>query len=173
MSASSIRRDKTVGASSVELAKKEPDTRDSIELQREIHKDYEKNIFEAVDRGMKDFQGDFFIVVTTKKERIMQNVIRNIFFPRKTCPTPEYDQTVYHYIRKDDRLDFLWVVPAKDACQLLRVNALGVPKEERDLLYFVLSFYDGSLLRKAKKLNGEEIDSPLLERGHLWKIKNS
>lgn len=172
MSASSIKRDKTVGAHSVELAKKDPDTRDPIELQREIHKDYEKNIFEAVDRGLKEIHGDFFVVVTTKKERLMQNVIRNYFNPRKTCPTPEYDQTVYHYIRKDDKLDFLWVVPAKDACEMFRINALGVSENERDLLYFVLSFYDGSLLRQAKKLNGEEIDSPLLERGHLWKIKN-
>ncbi len=163
---------KTVGAHSSELLQKQPDTRDPIELQREIHKDYESNVIEAVDRGRKDFQGDFFIVVTTKKERLMQNVIRNYFHPRKTCPTPEYDQTVYHYKVKDLYIDFLWVIPSKDTCELLHLNMLGVSKEERDLLYFVLSFYDGSLLRQAKKLNGEEIDSPLLEEGHLWKIKN-
>lgn len=167
------KKKKTVGTSSSELSQKQPDTRDPIELQREIHKGYESNVIEAVDRGIKEIHGDFFVVVTTKKERLMQNVIRNYFSVRKTCPTPEYDQTVYQYFRKDDKLEFLWVLPSKDTCELLHLNMLGVSKEERDLLYFVLSFYDGSLLRKAKKLNGEESDSPLLEDGHLWKIKNS
>jgi len=159
---------KTIGANSVELSKKTPDTRDPIALEREINKDYEKNIFEAVERGLKEIHGgsrdcNFFVVVTTKKERLMPNVIRNYFCTRKTCPTPEYDQTVYHYLRKDDKLEFLWVVPSKDTCELLHLNALMVTQNERELLYFVLSFYDGSLLRKAKKLNGEVPDSPLLE----------
>lgn len=33
----------TVGKLATDLSKKEPDTRDPIELEREMHKDYEKN----------------------------------------------------------------------------------------------------------------------------------
>ena len=85
----------------------------------------------------------------------MHNVIRNYFFHRSTCPTPEWDQVVYYYKRADDALNFLWVIPSKDTCELLRENALMVAPDERDLLNFVLNFYDGTLERIAQKLNGE------------------
>ena len=38
-----------------------------------------------------------------------------------------------------------------------------VMPEERQLLQFVLDFADGSLFQLAKKLNGETIDSILLQ----------
>lgn len=162
---------KTVGSHAKELLEKEPESRDPIELEREMHKDYEKNVHEAIDRGKKEFDDDFYVVVTTKKERLMKNVIRNYFHARQTCPTPDYDQTVYCYSIKHELLEFLWVLPSKDTCQLLKDNALQVASDEKALLHFVLSFYDGSLLVKAKKLNGEQLDSPLLDNkeGRSWK----
>jgi len=153
----------TVGKISQDLLLKTPDTRDPIELEREMHKDYEKNIFECIERCKKEFFGDFYVVVTTKKERLMENVLRNYFFGRKTCPTPEWDQTVYRYFPKDDYLEFLWVVPSKDTCELYKQNALQVDPKERELLQYVLDFSDGTLLERAKKLNGERKESPLLE----------
>jgi hypothetical protein len=42
-------------------------------------------------------------------------------------------------------------------------NAIAIPESERELLNFVLDFQDGTLLKLAKKLNGEEEDSPLLK----------
>lgn len=162
---------KAVGAYAAELQQKEQETRDPIEIQREVHKDYEKHFMEALDTGKKNYPGDFFIVVTTKMERLMQNVIRNYFFPRQSCPTPEYDQAVYRYDRQSEMVEFLWVLPAKDVCEHLRINALMVAPEERELLFFVLSFYDGTLMVKAKKLNNELADSPLLnnKEGNAWK----
>lgn len=154
----------TVGKLATDLIKQEPATRDPIELQREIYKDYEKNLYESVNRGKKQYTTDFFVLVLTKKERLLQNVLRNYFFPRGTCPTPEYDQTVYKYYRGDDRLEFLWVIPSKDTCQLFRENALEIADAERELLDFILRFYDGSLLAYAKQLNNEKTDSILLEQ---------
>lgn len=145
----------TVGKISSALAQKEVPTKDPIELEREMHKDYERNIFECVDRCKKEYAGDFFVIVTTKKERLMQNVIRNYFFGRHSCPTPQYDQTVYRYNRKDECVEFLWVVPSKDTCELLRDNALQIDKSEKELLGFVLSFYEGTLDKEAMRLNGE------------------
>lgn len=153
---------KTVGQEAYSRLIKTPEKADPIELQRAMHEDYEKNINECIDRSLKDYYGDFYVVVTTKKERIMQNVLRNYFFGRKSCPTPEYDQTVYKYTRSGGDLEFLWVVPSKDTCELLRDNALNVAPEERVLRDFVLEFYDGTLLKKSKGLNGEEILTPLL-----------
>jgi hypothetical protein len=134
------------------------------EQMREQLKDYDKNIDTCLERSKKEFEGDFYIVVLTKKERLMQNVIRNYFAGRKSCPTPEYDQVVYRYNKKGNHLEFLWVVPAKDICTLMIQNALNLPSEQRMLLEFVMDFVDGTLFKKAKKLNGEKIDSPLLDK---------
>jgi hypothetical protein len=153
-SESTEKRD-TIGAISSELLSKESPTNDPIELEREMHKDYEANVYECVERGKKEFFGDFYVVVTTKKERLMQNVLRNYFFPRNSCPTPEWDQAVYFYSRKDEKIDFMWVIPSKDTCKLFKENALLIAPEEKELLQFILEFEDGTLLEKSRLLNGE------------------
>lgn len=153
----------TVGKLSQDLLLKTPETRDPIELEREMHKDYEKNIIECIDRGKKEMNGDFYVVVETKKEPKMPNVMRNYFFFRKSCPTPNYDQTLYRYHTSSDSIDFIWVIPSQDSCFMLRDNALLVPPEEKLLLDYVLAFSDGTLFKLCKKLNGEKDDSPLLE----------
>lgn len=133
------------------------------EQMQEQLKDYEHNVELAVKEGKKKYSHDFYVVVLTKKERLMQNVIRNYFFVRATCPTPEWDQTVYKYTFNGDGLEFMWVIPAHDVCQNLKDNALTIDKEERELLEFVMAFDDGRLLEIAKKLNGEKKDSLILE----------
>lgn len=149
---------KTVGAHSFELQQKDPDTRDPIELEREIHKtDYEKGVIEAIETGRRIYQSPFYVVVLTKKERLMQNVLRHYFIPRQSCPTATWDQVVYKFSVTDEKLDFLWTVPDKETCELFRSNALKIVQEERWLLQFVLDFYDGTLDGHAKKLNGEII----------------
>ena len=152
----------TVGKVSVDLAAQEAPTRDPIELERAIHKDYEDNIYLCIDRHKKDFIGDFYIVVLTKRERLLQNVLRHYFFGRATCPTPEYDQAVYKFHRNGEVIEFLWVIPSKETCEHFRLHALEVHDLERDLLKFVLDFYDDTLMKKAKMLNGEALDTPLL-----------
>jgi hypothetical protein len=146
----------TVGSLASDLLLKEPETRDPIELQRAIHeKEYEKNLFEAVERGKTLYKSPFYIVVVTKKERLMQNVLRNYFFPCQACPTPTWDQVVYRYTANDEKLEYLWNVPDKQTCELLKSNALQVVKEEQWLLKMVLDFADGTLDKKARIYNGE------------------
>lgn len=146
----------TVGKIATDLQQIEAPTRDPIELQREMQKGYLDELLSTTQTGKKLYTGDFFVVVLTKKERLLPNVLRNYFLHRKTCPTPTYDQAVYHFIASEDELRFLWVVPSKDTCQLLRDNALQVHDEERQLRDYVLQFYDGSLDRLCLKLNPEE-----------------
>lgn len=154
---------RTVGSHSYELQQKSHDIDHSPnEQMAEQLKDYDKNMEECVARSKKDFDGDFYVVVITKKERLMQNVIRNFFTGRKSCPTPEYDQSVYTYDRKLGHIKLLWVVPSKDTCFYMIQNALTLPSDQRVLLEFVMDFADNTLLRKAKELNGEKDDSPLL-----------
>ena len=154
----------TVGKISSDLIQKEPETRSPIEQMQENLTDYDRNIHQAIDTGKKAFFNDFYIVVITKKEPLMPNVIRNYFLTRLTCPTPDYDQTVYRYYRKDDLFAFLWVIPSTDACIYLKNNALHVKESERDLLNFVLEFADGSLFKLSKKLNEEKEESSEIEK---------
>jgi hypothetical protein len=85
----------------------------------------------------------------------MENVLRNYFGFRRSCPTPDYDQAVYKYSQKDDEVSFLWVVPSKDACMMMIANRMIIDPDERELKEFVLRFASGDLMRLAKLLNGE------------------
>lgn len=153
----------TVGSISSQLMQKQPETTSPIDQMREQLSDWDKNIWECIDRSKKDFIGDFYIIVITKNERLMKNVFRNFFYARLSCPTPDYDQTVYKYHRHDDEIEFLWVIPSRDASFYLKDNALYVAPQEQQLLKFVLDFADGTLFKLAKELNGEALTSPLLE----------
>ena len=146
---------KTVGAISIDLKENAPVNNDVIAQQREMLSDYEKNFFIALERGKKQFQDDFYVVVITKKERLMDNVIRNYFLVRESCATPEFDQIVYKYVKSNESIEILWTIPNKLACDSYRNSPLEVPKEEKVLLNNILSFYDGSLLILCKKLNKE------------------
>lgn len=49
-----MKRD-TVGKISQELSQKAPDSRNPIEIERELHKDYEASVLECLERGRKEF----------------------------------------------------------------------------------------------------------------------
>lgn len=150
-----MKRD-TVGKIASDLKKKETDnTHTPIDQMREQLTDYEKNLFECVEENKDNYSHDFYIVVLTKKERLMDNVLRNFFFARESCPTPGFDQAVYKYWKNDDYLDFLWVIPSKDTCEFMADYCLVIPDDQKDLLKFVLDFNDGTLLNRAKILNKE------------------
>jgi hypothetical protein len=130
-----------------------------------MHKDYERNIYECVEVHKKQIMHSFYVLVVTKREQLMQNVLRNYFFARTSCPSPDWDQTVYKYHYDDDAIEFLWVIPSRDTCELLKANAIHVAPEERDLLNFVLDFEDGTLLKYSKRMNGEVANSNILAEG--------
>ncbi len=146
---------KTVGKLSTDLIAKEPDTKSPIEQMRENLTDYDKHIWECVDRAKKDIPGDFFIEVITKREPLLQNVIRNYFGFRNSCPTPNYDHAVYRYTRSSEKLEFIWIIPDRETCHILVKHRYEVVPEEYELLDFVLRFATGQLFALCKKLNGE------------------
>lgn len=153
----------TIGKIASDLIQKPLETTSPIEQMREQLNDYDKNIIECVERNKITFLTDFYVVVLTKRERLMQNVFRNYFYARLSCPTPEWDQAVYRYNRRDDSIFFMWVIPSKQTCEEMVMNKHLIPPEEYKLLEYVLAFSDGTLLNIAKRLNGEKIDSIELE----------
>lgn len=156
----------TVGKVAVDLMSKAPDNVTPMEQMRENLTDYEKNVLECVERYKKVWpNNDFYVVVITKNEKLLPNVFRNFFTARLSCPTPDYDQTVYKYKRKDDNLIFMWVIPSRPACFYLKENSLEVDRQEQQLLKYVLAFESGELFKLAKDLNGEvDLETPLVKK---------
>jgi len=146
---------KTAGEHYLDLMQKNPEEVDVVEMQQEMQKDWIKNLIECVDANKKVFPEDFYVVIETKREVILANVIRNYFIGRKSCPTPNYDNTVWKYHRGEDRLEFLWVIPSRETCKVYMTNKDKVDPAEYELLSFIQQFADGTLLNKCKKLNGE------------------
>jgi hypothetical protein len=147
----------TVGKISSDLIKNAvDDTHSAHEQMQESLTDYDKNLFENIDLGKKNWPSqDFYVVVITKRERLMTNVLRNYFVARLSCPTPDYDQVVYEYDHSIDKVHFLWVIPCKGVCEGMIANPLGFPLEERQLLKYVLDYADGTLYKLSKTKNGE------------------
>lgn len=154
---------KKVGQLSAELLQKEPESRDPIEIERVMQKEYLDNLIECCQTHKQQFPGNFFVIVITKNEKLMPNVFRNYFYARQSCPTPDYDQSVFAYNREDDRLEYVWTIPSKDTCIHLLKNYNDVAESEKQLLNFVFQFAHGTLMELAKKYNGEREDSSFLE----------
>jgi len=160
------KKDKSLGEVSIDLALKSSGEKiEAIELQREIQKgvnskkSQDEELWDCVDRGRKDssIEKDFYVIILTKQERHLKNVLRFYYFYRQSCPTPTHDQTVFRYIRKGDELEFLWTVPDKVSTSAL-INALktgNVHPEQERLAYMSLAFIEGDLDTYCKKLNKE------------------
>ncbi len=155
----------TLGKIATDLIQKESHPVDVIEQTNEMLTDWDKNIEAAIQEGKTKYNYDFYIHVETKQEKLLQNVLRNYFFTRTTCPTPNYDQTIFKYHYKEDIPEFLWVIPSRMACKIIKAGALHLPEDQKELLGFVMDFDDGTLLKKCKELNGEQVDSTLLIKG--------
>jgi hypothetical protein len=157
-----VKERETVGKIASELMVKPVESETPFEQMSEQLSDWDKNIFECVERCKKYYAGDFYVVVITKKEKLMNNVIRNYFLGTIACPTPTWDQTVFAFNRSDESIDFLWTVPDKATCLVFSQYRTMVHPSEHQLLKFVLDFEDGTLLDIARKRNGETETPPVI-----------
>jgi hypothetical protein len=176
-----------IGKIATDILSKSQDKNTIIDVQREATKDYLTQIDWAIKHAKKQVDcshllgggrgheacaarealvGDMYVVVLTKKEALLQNVLRLSFHTRITCPTPDYNQTVFFYHDKTGDLEYLWTVPDEQTCAVFYDNAVDIVPAERQLLGFILDFLSGALLAEAKKRNGESklIDGIVLER---------
>jgi len=154
----------TVGAISQELLQKTQETHNAIDLEREMQKEYLQELIACITNWRSKFNKDFFVVVITKNEKLMPNVFRNYFIPRFSCPTPDYDQSVFKYHAATEDVEYIWSIPSKDACIHLLKNAHEVHKDELQLLHYIKDFASGKLYKLAKKLNGEAESTSEIEQ---------
>lgn len=166
---------KTVGQVAVELQQQANVPISAIEVAQAQEKEYLDNLMFAVKHARKEvkcpsweceqnckdrlaLKDDLFIEVLLKKEEKLENVLRNYFVVRKTCPLPFYDHTVYKYEAKKEDISYLWTVPDRETCMIFIENKNKIVPSEQSLLKMILMFEDGSLRRLAKKLNGETMN---------------
>ena len=154
-------KEKTVGQIYLE-AQATPDNEiDVAELTQKYFKEYEENLVKTIENGKKLYPDEpyFFIEDITKRERLMAKLIRHLILPRATCPTPNYDQTVFRYCKADDALEYIWTIPAPEVCREYIDSMLLLGPEDKELLQFILDFRDGKLELLARKLNNEEFQT--------------
>ena len=172
------------------LSKNDTHNLNPQEIQRAQEKEYLDNLVWSVRHAQKKIdcagienhdeckdrtplEGDFFVSSLLKKEKLLENVMRIYWVPSKTCPTPCYDQTVYRYDSIKDDIEFVWVVPDRETCLTFKENVAKIVPQEQGLLEFVLQFYDGSLYRKMKEFNGEQmVLGGTLKEDKIWHTAN-
>jgi len=163
---------RNLGAIVSELSLKTPDSLDPQEIQRATEQEYLNELIWCIKHAQKKsscrdtcdkecvnragLNGVFFIETLTKKEKILANTLRNYFIPRRSCPTPHFDQTLYRYDALKDDVEFIWCIPDQETCEIFRENKHIIVPKERDLLKNVLAYYDGSLFRMMKQFNNEK-----------------
>ena len=154
----------TVGKINLDLLPKAvDDTHCAVDQTEEQLKKFEDNFLSCLADGKQKFGQDFYIVVVTKREKLLTRVMRHTFIARKSCPTPHFDEAVYKYTYKDERIQFLWVLPDIETSNYLINNYLMLDPVERQLADFVLKYTDNELLHTAMKLNNEFPDNEILK----------
>lgn len=147
-----------LGKLAVEAMNKPLETTDAREQGAEMTKPYLEELRKSMEEGKVKFSDkDFFITVLTKREKLLQNVIRNYFIVRSTCPTPDYDQAVWHYKKEFDNVGFIWCIPSKTFCDHLVEEGYSLSPEYFELLQTVYDFRDGKLMEKAILFNREDV----------------
>jgi hypothetical protein len=154
----------TVGKLSVDLLSQADNKHTVSEQMHEQLNDYDKELYDCFYTQKSRYTGIFYIVVLTRGDRLLTNVVRHMFFARHSCPTPDYDQCVYQCHKDWPEPKFMWVIPCKDYCEYLR-DLITVPEEHASLYPYVRDFYDGTLLALCKKLNHETEDTGQLILG--------
>lgn len=133
---------------------------------KERERRYTEELLKCIEDHKKVYTNDFYIDVQKKTERLFKGKAHRLYFiGKQACPSPTNDQDVFKYYKNSEKLEHVWSVPDMYTCQMMLDDPLGVPKDQRDLLKFIYDFTDGTLLQRAKELNGETKSSPIIMKG--------
>ena len=144
---------KTAGAEAVKLLQEADGKQSVVETEKEANKGYLEQIWECVQsEPAKDWDKPFYVVVVTKKEKLLQNIIRRYFLARKTMPMPDYDQSVFLYYPKTEQLRYLWTLPDPEACHEFYHIGADVDPQELELQGFVIEFLDDKLYDRCAQI---------------------
>ena len=152
-------RTKSIGSQIINTYDKRKDnTHCAQEQVDEDLKGFPDQLLKCVENGKKHFDDNFYIQILFCLDRVLDGARKNIFVAQLSCPAPFYDQSVYKYHKKEDRLEFLWCVPDIDLCEFYRYNLNIVPDDEKELYANIMDFFSGKLAKREYFENhGEEV----------------
>ncbi len=126
---------------------------DTWETTQEREKEIMKNMAQFVATKKDEIKGDFFVMLLSKKEKFLEQVIRDRLFALRACPTPNYGQSIWKYHFADDRLEFIWTVPPKEVVMFLKRYPIEMNDMCGDLIKNIFDFIDGTLDKRTVELN--------------------
>jgi len=138
----------------------------ATELQREIHKgtnskrSYEEEFWECFEQGMQKYPESKILVINVyrKKERALQNIVRQLFRASRYVGTPQYDHTLYLVRVADRKVVHVWSIPDNATCIWLPLRENDVPEDQLELIQTIKSFQSGALDCEADKLNQKIVE---------------
>jgi hypothetical protein len=143
----------TVGALSLQSQSAQNQS-DTWETTHEREREIMRNMTDFVaKKKIEHRQSDFYIMLLSRKEKLLANVVRDRLYCLRACPMPNYNQSLWKYHWKDDRLEFMWSVPPKEAVDFLKRYPLEMSDMCSDVIKCVFDFLDGTLARKTSELN--------------------
>ena len=128
------------------------------EYRKNLHDDYIAGALRGIEKGKTRFSGNFYLEVPTITKRLYRphGEASHIFFPRKTCPVPVFNRSVYKYYANDDRLEMLWCLPNEADCLDYYHNRHLVHPEEYCLLEQVMNYFTGELFKLTHRMETED-----------------
>ena len=133
-----------VGTEAYKRLAKPAETINVIDMQREMQKKLPK-ILDDIIANHKNYADEYYIVIEYQRFRLLPNVIRMYQWVRKTRPSPGYDLSLFSYNNKTNELKYYWTLPDMDTANTMVQNQEKIPKEEKQLLQFVLDYRAGKL----------------------------
>lgn len=135
----------TVGKAAYDRLRNPDAKQGIIDTQREMQKGYIDQLVICAKR-YPDWKEPFYICVITKKERILENVIRNYFFARQTRPSPDYNMALYQYDPVFEKITFEWCLPDPETVDFILANINTLTNEQDQLKDFCLRFKNHMLV---------------------------
>lgn len=118
------------------------------ETSEAMNKTFEDELMTCVHSYQKkrlENVNPFYIVVLSKKERLMVNANRRYFFGRESEPTPDYDQIVFRVDPKSQQVDFKWVIPDIESYHDMILFGHNYPIDEQELVGFCKAMNENRL----------------------------
>jgi len=134
------------------------------EIQHHFREDYFRNLMIAKDEGKKIWPDrNFYILALTRILQVAQGMPRIQWYKTQDCPHPSFSQSVFKYHWITDTIDELWTLPSEEKAKEMRYQISDISPLERERYQDIRDYFDGSLLKLCKQLNGEQRDTNILE----------
>ena len=90
--------------------------------------------------------------------------VRDLVWPRISCPTPVYNQHVFKYVYETKKIEYLWTIPTQQKYYYYLRNAKELMQDtlHSQQVQFCMLMESGQLLDWVKKENGETGKEPMM-----------